>query len=287
VLLLASCEQSPFETAQEKRRLVEFRADRPVQQLAVAGPGWAYQVPIFSTQPIEDIQTDSLNVYLMPPPARYVFDRERQTFGYWNHYDVHPTSSSVEDLAARFEQPSEPFVVVALPGTYGSDGPRSLQHEARIIDVMDAALTQLREITGARVLNVAGQSTTAAIGAGLLTRRSDLRCVALSSGPYDYPDFVRERHWPSMYSGATTPFSAVAMANAIKTDPERKVALIADRQDSRVPFRYSEAMRDAMVREGHEVELLSLNSADPEHHALQLGAVRWMLDCVRADKAGR
>lgn len=280
-LLITACVPSGSEQTQS---LVPFANDTGAPLVSVTTRNGDYQVPVFNWSPNGNV-IDELNIYLIPPPSRYVFDARRQKFRYWNHYQNFSTASAVERMASHFST-SVPLVVIAIPGTYGSAAPPALQHQLGVVEIVDKALDRLKLVSGVRRFNLAAQSTTAPIAAALMTRRSDLGCLALSSGPFDYPALVAQRNWPSMYSGAYDPFSMMELVDDVRPDPSRQVILVADRNDHVVPVASSEAFSEALARNGHNVRLVRMNTSDPAHHALQYEAIRELIACEQNADAG-
>lgn len=280
--LVSSCQEPLTEAKAE--RLVPFRTDASVFQIrATDGRGSGYALSYFPTpRPVEP--TRALNIYLMPPPARYLFDAERRTFGYWNHYTQFPSPQAVYAFAdaTRKRHGGAPLVVLTLPGTYGSLAPPALQHSPAVIDLVGDAIDQLKSKYGATSVNIVGQSLAAAIAAALMAQRDDLGCVVLSSGPYDLPRQIAAAGWPSTYAGAVHPFSAIEILDGLAFDQGRTIQIIADRQDRRVPFVYSERLFAMLKTGGHRVRLDLQTSADPDHHALGYYALDEMLDCAAA-----
>jgi hypothetical protein len=285
VALVSSCQEPAAEAKAE--RLVPFRTDGSVLQVrATDGRGGDYALPYFPTpRAVEPARV--LNIYLIPPPGRYLFDAEHRTFGYWNHYAEFPSPPAVYAYAdaTRKRHGAGPLVILALPGTYGSVAPPALQHSPAVIDLVGKAVDQLKSRYGATSVNIAGQSLTAAIAAALMARRDDLGCVVLSSGPYDLPRQIAAAGWPSTYTGAVHPFSAIEILDGLAFDQGRTIQIIADRQDRRVPFVYSERLFAMLKTGGHRVRLDLQTSADPDHHALGYYALDEMLDCAAATSA--
>jgi hypothetical protein len=87
-----------------------------------------------------------------------------------------------------------PVVLVARPGMHGSSGDHARDRHTRAeVELLDAALTELRRRYGFRDLALAGFSSGGVIAAELLARRGDIRCAALASAPLDLAAFYRGR----------------------------------------------------------------------------------------------
>lgn len=285
--IMISCTTSCDAVKREPgEKIISFREDVAFDRISVSLNNRDFDLSVFSSVQIDKIRSNSITIYVMPPPSRYKYDDRSGSFGYWHHYVGLSSASSLKLLAGSFDQKGRPFIILALPGTYGTSGDRRLQHELAVVDIVDAAVSRIAKVVGAKEVHLVGQSTTAPIVGGLVFRRSDIGCMAISSGPYDYPDFVRERGWPSMYSGARMPFSALSLARARSPSQNARIFVIADKRDALVPFKYSVEMNQVLLDNGYNSQLISANSSDPLHHSLQYMAVQWVSRCATSAEKG-
>jgi alpha-beta hydrolase superfamily lysophospholipase len=85
-----------------------------------------------------------------------------------------------------------PVFLLARPGMHGSSGDHARDRHTRAeVDLMDAALTELRRRHGFRGFVLSGFSSGGAVAANLLARRGDVSCAALASAPLDLAAFYR------------------------------------------------------------------------------------------------
>jgi dienelactone hydrolase len=112
-----------------------------------------------------------------------------------------------------------PVVLIGRPGMHGSSGDHARdRHSMAEVELVDAALTELRRRHGFRDLVLSGFSSGGAVVANLLARRTDIRCAVIASAPLDLDAFYRSRDGrvPDHY----------AMRGETLADPMRSVRAI-------------------------------------------------------------
>lgn len=231
-----------------------------------------------------DSPRDDLVIFLMGPEAYYRFNEAGRSFDYIERYRSNENTDKVdENVRLVSSLTGSGFIFLALPGSFGSNGSRHEQHAMGAVEAVDSAIEELKRRYKSRRVSVAAQSAAAAIAAVLPARRDDIRCLSLSSGVYDWPAILHANNWPSTYAGTRNPLSALEAVAGYKRAPERKIIVMADPLDRRVPFSQSEAFSRSVSASGHAVELLSLSSSidQIDHHNLQTEAVLALSRCVR------
>src|SRR3712207_2344951 len=120
---------------------------------------------------------------------------------------------------------------------HGSSGdPARDRHTWAEVELVDAALTELRRRHGFRDLALAGFSSGGAIAANLLALRADIRCAAIASAPLDLAGFYRGRdggvpdQWAMRGGDLADPMRTV---RAVRSDAS--VVVLGDRRDRKVP----------------------------------------------------
>ncbi len=174
-------------------------------------------------------------------------------------------------------------VIIARPGVFGSTGANHWSDRRTPIEanLINAAVTAIKTKHGYQRAHIAGQSGGGGLIAAMLTLgRDDLDCVAIASGVSAVRlrtiDLLGERatkdttgRW---VSEAYDPYDNI---DKIVKDPNRRIYMIADRQDKRVSFRSQEAFRDKLLKSGHHVHLIEAVSMDTvNHHSFGLQARR-------------
>lgn len=225
---------------------------------------------------------DVLNVLLITPRTTFDYDPDQRTFRTTLDYANTPNSGTLIANATywRLSLGLESFVYLAAPGTFGSGGPLAAQHQALGAQALNAALDQIKAAYNATHVNLAGQSSTAALAAAMMAGRDDLRCVALASGAYDQASLVAENNWPSTYLGASDPFSVERIAETVRPQPGRRIYILFDSGDEVVSPDHSRNLhRSLEAKNLGSVLLQEVVSKDARHHDLTSDALALFASC--------
>jgi len=155
-----------------------------------------------------------------PEGAFYRFAGGRpQLDGASEHYETSPETRRAAAEALSAAMGGRPVVLLARPGMHGSSGDHARdRHTPDEVELIDDALTRLRQRYGFRDLALVGFSSGGAVVANLLARRGDVRCAVMASAPLDMAAFHRGR------DGAVT--DHYAMRNGGMADPMRGVSAV-------------------------------------------------------------
>ncbi len=193
---------------------------------------------------------------------------------------------ALETLAQTYKHP---YIMVARPGTFGSTGNHGDRRKMREFFVMNAAIDQLRTKYGLNQISLAGQSGGATIAAALLTLgRSDVRCATPASGAYDIGmmlDWHAERRGLGSShrehpARLADDFNVMDGVTDIKTDPQRRVFVIADRGDTITPFHQQRKFAESLRAAGHRSDILEAAGAGADRHGLTLVSLRTAALCA-------
>ena len=148
-----------------------------------------------------------------------------------------------------------PVVVLGRPGMYGSSGDHARdRHTLAEIELVNAALTELRRLYGFQDLVLLGFSSGGVIVADLLARRSDVRCAVIGSAPLDLAQYYRK---PDGLLPDYFAMHADDLADPMRTVPairsNAEIFVIGDRRDRIVPAAAWEAWVAAARRRGLHV----------------------------------
>jgi len=153
------------------------------------------------------------------------------------HYELSPQTRDTGADVLSGAMGGMPVILMARPGMHGSSGNHARdRHTVAEVELMDSALTALRERYGFGDFALFGFSSGGPVVANLLARRSDIRCAVIGSAPLDLALFYQRQ------DGMTPDY--FAMRNGEFADPMRTVRsiwspapifVIGDRRDRSVP----------------------------------------------------
>jgi len=187
-----------------------------------------------------------------------------------------------------------PVVLLGRPGMHGSSGNHARDRHTRAeVELVDAALTELRRRHGFRDFVLSGFSSGGVIVANLLARRGDIRCAVLASAPLDLAAFYRgwdgtlPDHYLMRRRDLADPMRSV---HAIR--PRAIIVVLGDRRDRKVPASAWEAWVAAARHAGLRVlaaEASGLDPAEPgsmpSYHHTALHGLRAAQACATGEPA--
>jgi predicted esterase len=233
-----------------------------------------------------------------PDGAAYRFAGGRvHVEGVNGRYEQSPGSRRAAAEALSGAMGGTPVVLMARPGMHGSSGDHAQDRHGRAeVELLDAALTELRRRYGFRDFALAGFSSGGVAAADLLARRGDIRCAALASAPLDLAAFYRGRdglvpdHYALLGAELADPMRAV---RALRTDAA--IFVLGDRRDRIVPAAAWEAWVAAARRAGLRVYVAEATGLDrPElggsgetHHHTAERAIEAAYACAAGVPAER
>jgi predicted esterase len=205
--------------------------------------------------------------------------------------------ASAESRRAAAEVLSEalggrPVVLMGRPGMHGSSGHHARDRHSRAeVELVDAALTELRRRHGFQGFVLSGFSSGGAVVANLLARRADIRCAAIASAPLDLaafyrsPDGVLPDHFAMRGGELADPMRTV---RAVRADTA--VFVLGDPRDRKVPPAAWLAWVDAARRAGLRVSAAEVSGFDPaegggavSYHQTSARAIEVALSCAAGD----
>jgi carboxylesterase type B len=168
-------------------------------------------------------------------------------------------------------------------------------------DTMAAAITHLTQKFGYKSVALVGQSGGAMIAAAM-TMQPELKpqCVVLASGSH-YQALKRTgqaakrlvrkagiKRSPTLRELRQQEFDAVSFEigsnlDRVRPDPARRIFVLADRQDSIVPFAGQPMFVAEMGKRSHHAVLMELQARGAQHHGLTNEGVDVGLRCLNGE----
>ena len=191
-----------------------------------------------------------------PPGVAYRFAGGRAHVDRVSDFYEHTAGSrrvAAEALAGAM--PGVPVFLMGRPGMHGSSGDHAAdRHTRAAVQLVDAALTELRRRHGFEDFALSGFSSGGLLVANLLARRGDIRCAVVASAPLDLALVYRRQ------DGMTPDYFAMRrgdLADPVRTVREIRsdaaVFVIGDARDRSVPHGAWKAWEAAARRQGLRV----------------------------------
>ena len=214
-------------------------------------------------------------------------------------YEVSAAARRTAAEALSAAAGGRPVFLIARPGMHGSSGDHARdRHTAAEVELVDAALTELRRRYGVQAFALSGFSSGGAVAANLLARRTDVACAVLASAPLDLqafyrgPDGALPDHYLMRAAALADPMRSIG---AIKTGGgggATSIVVLGDRRDRKVPPASWGAWVDAARRAGLEVGVAEVSGFDPAEsggttsfHQTSAAGLESALACANGESA--
>lgn len=187
-------------------------------------------------------------------------------------------------LSQRF---GVPFLFLGRPGAYGSGGDyRRTWHSPHEANLIDAGLEALKRRYGVRAWALGGHSAGGTLAAELLARRTDLKCVVISSGAAAYRARLKAKGLTQELTHPQWWFDPYDSLDRIAHDPKRRVFVIGDPRERNVLFSTQVLYFRGLRARGHAAWLAPLEKAAPPdfHSLVDFGETATGM-CARGDRA--
>ncbi|HEY0419906.1 MAG TPA: hypothetical protein VGC80_10335 [Acetobacteraceae bacterium] len=187
-----------------------------------------------------DQQARTALVYIPGDPvgATYRFESgRRQVETVSEYYELTDESRRASAETRSGALGGMPVVVLGRPGMHGSSGDHARDRQTPAeVELVDAALTELRRRYGFQDLVLLGFSSGGVIVADLLARRSDIRCAVIGSAPLDLAQYYRrpDGSLPDYFAMHSDDLAdPMRTVRSIRSNAE--IFVIGDRRDRTVP----------------------------------------------------
>jgi D-alanyl-D-alanine carboxypeptidase/dienelactone hydrolase len=188
-------------------------------------------------------------------------------------YGKQSPSSITEEMTEWSEAAGVPAIFLARPGLFGSSGDHNKRRQNREIELMQHAISLLKDRYQIQSFIFAGHSGGGQIVAGLLNKRDDIRAAVISSGLVsvkqvtDYWEFRRNIPGRLLYDSREFYDPIDHLKNVAKSD-RPDVYVISDPEDQTIPFftqlRYVRRLKTT----GFDPHHIFAHAPDPSHHLL-------------------
>jgi hypothetical protein len=194
--------------------------------------------------------------------------RELRVVGYDRASPMH-IRQEVEASAAAAQVP---FVFLGRPGVYGSSGDHKERRRPREVQLVNGALDiiKARHAVGTYVL--AGHSGGGHLVGALLSRRSDISCAVIGAGVVAVEERIHALGWPKDATGYGDYVDPIKEVERVAPGTALRVFVIADPEDSIVPFATNRAYAEVLQRHGVSAHLARARGGGPDRHQLTRSA---------------
>ncbi|QJI27183.1 alpha/beta hydrolase [Pseudomonas sp. ADAK18] len=187
-------------------------------------------------------------------------------------------AAKVQQAKALSKRAGVPLVIVARPGTYGSSGNHGQRRQAREFIALNGALDELRERYGIGQFVLLGHSGGATVAAALLTLgRDDVKCAVMTSGAFalvQRAQMIRQNKGLPSRPGRDTngllhPYDPGQHIDGIVAAPKRQLFVVGNIDDQVAPFVLQEGFFRALIKAGHQAQLIKADAVAPAFHQLR------------------
>ncbi len=192
-------------------------------------------------------------------------------------------SAERQQRAARgqYGAHSIPYIQVSRPGVYGSSGDHSKRLEPRNPKLVIGAVEKIVRRHGIEALALSGRSGGGLLVAALLNVRSDIRCAVITSGHVA----VQSRRWHKGWRPLDYAYDPIDGVVDMPVDPDRRIFMLGDPRDERVPWHSQVEYYRKVKRLGHRIWLFDTIAGGPFHHSLAWEG-RWVMSqCIKRESA--
>jgi len=196
------------------------------------------------------------------------------------HYYIQLSPTIMQTEAEQYAAATHrPFINLARPGIYGSSGNHLERRRKREVDLVHAALDQLKQRFGWSVISLAGLSGGGHLVAAMLARRVDVDCAVIASGNVAVRQRLREWNLEVDVTGFADFVDPIDGVHDVARHPPRSLIVLTDALD-KVVTASSQAMYVAALRDaGVGVDQRFVTARDPAHHLLRAPAIVAALAC--------
>ncbi|MFM8940427.1 MAG: alpha/beta hydrolase family protein [Phenylobacterium sp.] len=218
--------------------------------------------------PSHSQKSKEINIFVLSPVISYQYYPDIKKFTYTLTYRHLPNTETVNDWTEswRVNWNIENFIILTLPGIFGSDGATYEHGSVESTESLNDAVSQLKQIYGSDRVNIAAVSTSGTTVSALLTKRQDIKNMILGSTMFNEKEYLKDKQWPATYLGVKNPYSPIDHVEEIKSDRHRNILVISDPIDRVVPNIYSRQFVQKLKDKNIKVTLEEVKINTKDHH---------------------
>lgn len=176
----------------------------------------------------------------------------------------------------------EPFIFIARPGIFGSSGHHGNKARKINADLMNAAVSLIKENHQLEEISIVGQSGGGAIASALLNWRTDIKCAVLASSAGSRIEIHLAKNPGHNISRIKEfIFDPIDHVNQMPHDPKRLIFSITDKADNKVIYWTKKSYADKVKKAGHHIHLIELDAKDRNNHGLGGHGVQLAAACMK------
>jgi hypothetical protein len=230
-------------------------------------------------------KSEELNIFVLSPAGTYKYYPSQKKFEYTLSYRQLPNTDTVNNWTEswRVNWNIENFIIVSLPGIFGSEGATYEHGSVESIESLNDAVNQLKQIYGSDRVNIGAASASGTTVSALLTKRQDIKNMILGSTRFNNKDQMKDQKWSTNYLGIKNPYSPIDHVEEIKSDRLRNILIISDPKDRVVPNIYSRQFVQKLKDKRINVTLEEVNIDTEDHHETTLWVITRLIQSSRKE----
>jgi hypothetical protein len=187
----------------------------------------------------------------------------------------------METVARRSTQLLRPYIFLARPGTFGSSGDHTQRRRLREVKLVERAIAEISKKHGISELALAGHSGGGHLVGALLPLVPNLSCAVPAAGALAVKQRYQSKGLSRDTTGYADSYDPIDHIDVVKPVAGLRVFILADPQDSNVPFEGARAFHEKANQKGMNSILLEGQGFGPERHGLSNSARHIASWCLR------
>jgi len=171
-----------------------------------------------------------------------------------------------QSVNLEYNESKIPFIRLSRPGTYGSSGEHKNRRLPKEIQIINAALNEIKSQYQIGAFILSGQSGGGHVVGSLLSLRNDIACAVITSGLVSIRKRNIIKEWRTDATGYTGYYDPVEHVDQIIQNNNRPIFIVGDPNDGNVPFSTQEYFYNELIKYGHQAWLIKSDA--PDNHSL-------------------